>query len=152
MARFLVELKATAVRDPKQDHPTYRIVDPAEWFEFYGAGGIAKRRSLFESRSEDGEFKPNKLTKGICLTRQTPPTTGDLKGKAAIPVTIVCEAKQLEQLEHDRLNLEIISSAQVADDATLGLIEAGQPKPEMYPSPATTLPDKSSEKRSGRSA
>lgn len=152
MARFMVELKATAVRDPKQDHPTYRIVDPAEWFDFYGAGGITKRRSLFESRSEDGEFKPNKLSKGICLHRQTPPTLQDQKGKPAIPITIVCEAKQLEQLEHDRLNLEILSTAQVADDATLGIIEAGHPKPDAYRPTAAQLAEKPSDKRTGRSA
>lgn len=147
MARFLVELKATAVRDPRQDHPTYRIVDPAEWFAFYGAGGIAKRRSLFESRSEDGEFIPSKMTKGICLSRQTPPTPQNLKGTAALPVTIVCEAKQLEQLEHDRLNLEIISAVQVSDDAELGLIAAGATRPEPHRPAPGQMAEKSSDKR-----
>jgi hypothetical protein len=145
MARFKVKLKATAVRDPKQDHPTYRIVDPAEWYEFFGDKGIAKRRSLWESRSEDGEFRPSKMTKGICLHRQTPPTPTDLRGTPAKPVTIVCDAKQLEQLEHDRLNLEIISSEPVADDAQLGLVENDS---HSSPPPDVSRQDK----RSGRSA
>ncbi len=139
MARFLVELKATSVRDPKQDHPTYRIVDPAEWYEFFGAGGIAKRRSLFESRSVDGEFAPNKMTKGICLFRQTPGTPENPRGSAARPVTIVCDGKHLEQLEHDRLNLEIISTVQVSDEAALGLIEAGAPRPNPLSTPSAPV-------------
>lgn len=133
MARFKVKLKATAVRDPKQDHPTYRINDPVEWFEFFGEKGIAKRRSLFECRSEDGEFKPHKMTKGICLNRQTPPTPQDLKGKSAVPVTIICDSRHLEQLENDRLNVEILSSEKVDDEAPLGLVAAESPKVEVVP-------------------
>lgn len=148
MARVKVKLKATAIRDVKQDHPTYRIVDPAEWFEFFGAAGIAKRRSLFESRNEDGEFKPNKMTKGICLFRQTPPTPQNMKGTPAVPVTIICDSKQLEQLEHDRLNIEIISSEKVADDAALGLVAEDEAKHEAIPSDAASYQGK----RPGRSA
>jgi len=145
MARFKVKLKATAVRDSKQDHPTYRIVDPAEWYEFFGEKGIAKRRSLFESRSEDGEFKPSKMTKGICLFRQTPPTPTDLRGTPARPVTIVCDGRQLEQLEHDRLNIEVISQEQVTDDAPLGLVDNDSP---ALPPPEVSRQDR----RSGRAA
>ena len=147
MARFKVKLKATAVRDPKQDHPTYRIVEPGEWFEFFGAAGISKRRSLFESRSEDGEFKPHKMTKGICLTRQTPPTPQDLKGSPAIPITIICDAKQLEQLELDRLNIEVMSSEKVADDAPLGILSDDVGQPSQISNEAA-----SKDRRPGRSA
>jgi hypothetical protein len=136
MARFKVKLKATAIRDVKQDHPTYRIVDPEEWFKFFGEAGITKRRSLFESRNQDGEFAPAKMTKGICLQRQTPPTPQNLKGTSAKPVTIICDAKQLEQLEHDRLNIEILSQEKVADDAQLGLFEGEElpaaPEPSRH--------------------
>jgi hypothetical protein len=147
MARFKVKLKATAIRDPKQDHPTYRIVDPIEWFEFFGAGGITKRRSLFESKSDDGEFKPAKMTKGICLQRQTPPTPQNLKGIPAVSVVIVCDAKHLEQLEHDRLNIEIISAEPVSDDAQLGLVE-DEKRHETVPLDASS---QSKDKRTGRS-
>ena len=151
MARFKVKLKATAVRDPKQDHPTYRIVDPAEWYAFLGAGGINKRRSLFESWSADGEFIPQKMTKGICLQRQTPPTQKDLKGTPAIPVTIICDSKQLEQLEHDRLNIEIVSSEAVADDAPLGLVEDDKRHDPVNEAISEAV-SQSKDKRSGRSA
>lgn len=137
VSRFKVKLKATAIRDPKQDHPTYRIVDPAEWFEFFGEGGINKRRSLFESRSEDGEFKPHKMTKGICLSRQTPPSPQNMKGTPAVPVTIICDGKQLEQLEHDRLNIEVISAEEVDSKTKLGIFDenaaVGDPPPDPVP-------------------
>ena len=146
MARFKVKLKATAVRDPKQDHTTYRIVDPEEWAKFYADGGVVKRRSLFQSQDENGEFKPVKMSKGICLHRQTPPTPTELKGSPAKPVTIICEAKQLEQLEHDRLNIEIISAEAVADDAPLGLVDGEKPVASPEPSRHAKV------ERTGRSA
>ena len=149
MARFKVKLKATAIRDPRQDHPTYRIVDPAEWVAFFGVGGLSKRRSLFESRNADGEFEPHKMTKGLCLQRQTPPTPQNLKGTPAVPITVYCDGKQLEQLEHDRLNIEIISSEPAADDAPLGLVE-DEARHEPFSHDAVASPVK--DKRPGRSA